>query len=600
MNRNGRIVRSILSLCVLFAAACESTAPTATTGSTSITLNPCSPSGTLTLAVATATLVDCSGGGTTLTLAGGGASYLIFPQFPTETAADAYVDYQLFTGPVASAVAASVNRISAARIAMAQHGALVPGRTLVGRNMLAQHAAEKVLRARAARNAGGALITAAQARQVSMSVSKTVNPPPALGSLRTFRVASSFTTDAYASSTARLAYIGANIFIYIDTLSPANGFTPAQLTAFGVLFDQTLYPIDTGAFGPPSDIDNNGHVIMLMTPIVNADTPTATCASQGFVGGFFDTGDFDPTTGPSADPNSNGGEIFYSIVPDTTGEFSCAHGVGEVGQTVPATFMHELQHLINFSQHVVISGGQPASSWMDEGMSILAEELGSLYYEQKCPGTSCRTNPAQLFPDSSQGFVEDFLYDSYEYALLPDTGTIMLSNDSENGFSWRGGAWLFARYLGDHFGSTVFRQLETGPSDAMADVQQVTGQSFTTLFGSFGLALYTDSLPGLPRTTAPLANRFVTRNLSQLWARLFATSGPAPDIPYASPFVNSLSGITGDNSTYVLLPGTMTFGRLDTPPSSVTVTIQFSPPGGVAFPSILHSQMAIFRLPPGQ
>src|SRR5207244_12332102 len=67
-----------------------------------------------------------------------------------------------------------------------------------------------------------------------------------------------------------------------------------------------------------------------------------------------------------------------------------------------------------FSQHAVLHGGLAEFGWLDEGMSIVAEELGSVYYEQKCPGTACRTNPAQIFPDSSQGFIESFLLDSYQ------------------------------------------------------------------------------------------------------------------------------------------------------------------------------------------
>jgi hypothetical protein len=261
--------------------------------------------------------------------------------------------------------------------------------------------------------------------------------------------------------------------------------------------------------------------------------------------------------------------------------------------------MHELQHLINYSQHVVVSGGSPSDSWLDEGMSIVAEELGSLYYEQKCPPPQCRTNSSQLFPDSSQGFVNDFLYDSYQYAYLPDTATITLSTDDEGGFAWRGGAWLFARWLGDQMGSTVYRQLERGPANAVTDVQQVTGQTFPALFANFGLSLYTDSLPGLPRNTAPAVNRFVSRNVKQLWARYFATSGgPGTGVPVAQPV--QLFPIIADTSTYVLLPGTMTYFRLDTPTTAATVTIQWSAPGGLPFSPALRAQIAVFRLPPGQ
>jgi hypothetical protein len=567
----------------VFVAACDS--PSHSAGPVKITLNPCTPSGTLTLSVATTALVDCSAGGTTLTLAGNGASYMIVPQFPSDQAPNQFVDYQLFTGDVVGA-SASLTKFHASRSAiMSAAPAATPAPQ--GRKMFAQRNAERVLRARAARQPRPA-ISASIRRQVS----KAAVPP--LGTVQTFHVANSFTVNTWATVGAKLAYAGANVLIYIDTLAPANGFTSTQLSNFGQLFDQTFYPIDTTAFGGPSDIDANGHVIMLMTPVVNADTPASTCASQGFVAGFFDSGDFG-----GSGANANNAEIFYSIVPDTTGQFSCAHGAGEVGMDVPGTFLHELQHLINYSQHVVISGGAPSSSWLDEGMSIVAEELGSVYYEKKypCPGPGCNSSPGQLFPDSSQGFIQDFLYDSYQYAFLPDTATITLSTDDENGFSWRGGAWLFARWLGDQMGSSVYRQLETGPSNAIADLQQVTGQSFPTLFSNFGVALYTDSLPGLPRTTAPPANRFVSRNVSQLWARLFATSAGSA-VPTATPL--TLVKINNDTSSSVLLPGTMTFWRLDTPTAAATVTIQFSTPGGLPFSPLLFPQIAVFRLPPNQ
>jgi hypothetical protein len=582
---------SIFAACA-FAAGCGSHDVTAASKSLAITLNPCGGSATLSLTVATSALVDCTGGGTTLTLAGNGASYIIVPQFPTNSVPVNYVSYQMYTASVAAA-SASISRLSAARLRNGTAArSAIAGIPPIGRNMTAQHAADMALRKRAVKNASSAMHLAARPT-ISASISR-ATAVPAVGSVRSFHVANSFTVNTWATVGARLAYAGANVLIYIDTMAPANGFTPVQLSAFGVLFDQTLYPIDTTAFGGPSDIDNNGHVIMLMTPVVNADTPASTCASQGFVAGFFDSGDFD---GPS-DPNSNQGEIFYSIVPDTTGKFSCAHGVGEVGVDVPGTFLHELQHLINYSQHVVVSGGSPSDSWMDEGMSIVAEELGSVYYEQKCPPPACRTNPSQLFPDSSQGFVQDFLYDSYEYALLPDTATITLSTDDEGGFAWRGGAWLFVRWFGDQMGPGAYKALEKGPSSSFADVQAVSGQTFPALFANFGLALYTDSLPGLPRTTAPAVNRFVSRNVSQLWARLFATSGPSSDIPYQTPLY--LWPITSDTTTSILLPGTMTFFRLDTPTTSPTVTIQFSQPGGTPFTPALHAQMAVFRLPPGQ
>jgi hypothetical protein len=564
-----------------------------TSPSTLFRNNPCLPSGTVQLAAAETVRLDCSNGGTTVTFAGAGASYLIVPEFATDQAPFQLVAYSVASGTLspatvsASRVRAMVQRPAAQALGA---GALPPRRL-----QTAQFAMDRRLRARAMQLAmsGTFRAFASRAPRVLRGAVPRATPPP--GSIRTFHVLSSTNGTTSANAAARLAYVGGNILLYVDTLSPAGGFDSTQVQGFGQYFDQILYPMDTTAFGVPSDIDGNGRVIVLMSPVVNRLTPSPSCISQGFIAGFFNPGDFD---GPT-DPTSNRGEIFYSIVPDPAGTYSCAHSVVELKNVVPGTFLHELQHLIGFGQHVVVSGGVPGASWLDEGLSIAAEELGSLHYEQQCPPPACRTNPNQLFPDSSQGFIQNFLFDSYEYALLPDTASIALESDADLGSSWRGGAWLLVRWLGDQMGGNgFFKKLEQGPSGGVADIEQATGQTFPSLFANFGLALYTDSLPELPRATAPAANRFVTRNVKQLWARLFATSGPSSVVPRADPVL--LFAITADTSTAVLYPGTVTYFRLDTPASAATVSIRFAGPGGAGFASALQPQLAVFRLPAGQ
>ncbi len=582
-----------LFLAVAGCSSHEATAPTTILFSR----NPCLPADTVRLAVDSVAHVDCSNGGTTVTFAAGGASYLVVPEFATDQAPFQLVAYQMDSGEVSgTGVSARWQGASAALfapLAAADRGALPPPR-----NMTAQNAADAFRRARARRLAEAGAFRAAAAAFPRFLQGAPAAPPqratPAAGSLRAFSVATGLdSTSGYATVTARLDYVGANVLVYVDTLAPAGGFDSTQLQTYGQYFDQVLYPIDTTAFGPPTDIDQNGHVIVLMTPTVNAVTSPATCNAAGYVAGFFNEEDFN---GPT-DPYSNQGEIFYTIVADPLGAYSCAHSVGEVEFSVPATFLHELQHLINFGEHVVIDGGLPGASWLDEGLSIAAEEEGSLHYERQCPPPACRTNPDQLFPDSSQGFVQDFLYDSYLYAFLPDTASITLENDAGPGLSWRGGAWLLVRWLADRTPG-LYRALERGPSGGVADIEQATGQSFPSLFADFGLALYTDSLPGLPRSTAPLADRFVSRNVKQLWARLYVTSGGSGGVTLVDPV--QLFQITGDTSSAVLYPGTVTYFRLDTPAKAATVSIRFAAPGGAAFASGLQPRIAVFRLPPGQ
>ncbi len=555
----------------------------------SIQKNPCGAGGTVSLAVAQAVRVDCGNGGTTITLAGNAASYLVVPEFATDQGPNQYVSYRMYSGDISAAIA-SGSRVAARSIVAGSVGA---GVLPPIQPNLAQLGADRTMLARASQRAGaGAVMRSIPRASAVPGIAFAVVPN--VGSVRSFHVYSGFATGAatWAKVGARLQYVGSDVLIYVDTLAPANGFTTAQLNNFGTYFDQVLLPIDTTAFGPPSDVDQNGHVILLMTNVVNSDTPTSTCNSSGYIAGFFDADDFDG----SSNPNSNQGEIFYSLVPDPTGTVSCSHSVESLGNSVPATFLHEAEHLINYSQHVVLGTGTPGSSWLDEGLAIVAEELGSLYFEQKCPPPACRTDPQQIFPDSAQGFISDFLYDSYQYALLPDTASITLHDDSQQGFSWRGGAWLLSRWLGDHYGTGVYKALERGPANGIAGIEAAAGRSFPELFADFGLALATDSLPGLPRTTAPAANRFISRNVKQLWARLYATSQPgSSSYPYQDPVL--LFDITADTSTAILEPGTLTFFRLDTPASAATVSIQFAAPSGAAFAASLHPQVAIFRLP---
>ncbi len=604
--------RPALLLMTAFVAACgaaSETAPTPTPTDTVKTQNvPCA-TGSLQLSVNQAARVDCSNGGTTVTLTGNGASYLVVPEMAAEGVPNTPVPFRIGLGSGASAtfagnfLSASASLARPALSLAAIGGAPVDGG--VGTPAYPVPGAEQRTFDLALR--AGARATYKAGAQTPLNVAYSIAranayTAPAVGSLANFQIRATFSTTnpKWKTVTARLAYAGSNVLLYIDTLAPAGGFTQAQLQTFGQYFDQTLYPIDVNAFGPPSDLDANGAVIMLMSPAVNALSPKATCNTQGYVEGYFDEIDL----GNLTSPNSNKGEIFYSIVPDTGGTVSCAHDVNQLVQTLPATFLHELQHLISFSQHYVLRGGNPQEGWLDEGMSILAEELGSLYYEAKCPPPACRTNPAQLFPDSSQGFIQGFFYDSYQWALRPDTASMTLHDDSQDGFSWRGGDWLLVHWLYDQKGPSVLKAIEQTTNIGIPSIEAAAGEPFPGIFSDLGIAMYTDSLPGLPRTTAPARNRFLSRNLRQMYNRLYVTSTaanngrPTSDVPRSFPTIVTSIGATVDTASMV--PGTMSYFRLDTSAGSSTVQLQFAGSTGAAIPAAYKPQIAIYRLPPGQ
>lgn len=599
--RTGRAPRPIEGAVLLTAClglvACRGDAPTAPTPPTPTAGAACAGASVVQLAALQRAVLDCSAG-TTVTLSGDGAAYLVVAELAAGDVPDRAVPYVIGATGVASVADRVPVQAPAAAAAAATLGpaAGAPGVPGPGAR---QDAFDGDLRAFAARNlaAGrwrpppaGAAAAAAEAELASL--------PPSLGSLRGFHVLSDVSDASrprFRPVTARLSYVGNNVLLYVDTLSPANGFSAAQLTAFGQLFDQVLYPIDTNAFGAPSDIDQNGRLIMLLSPAVNALTPASSCRSDGFIAGFFTGYDLAAT-----DTSSNRGEIFYSIAPDPGATVSCAHSEAELLRTTPAIFLHELQHLINFSQHVVVRHAAAAEDgWLDEGLSLVAEELGSRYYEQKFPPPTGRTSPSQLFPDSSQGFIAGVLGDSYRYLLRPDTASLTLHSDDENGFAWRGGDWLLLRWLGDQKGEDgFFHRLEQTTRTGIANIEAAAGESFPALFGDFGLALYTDSLPGVARTSVPSRDRFTTRNLRRLYQAYYNANGGGASAPRPFPILVTSLPPSGDVNASVS-PGTMAYYRVASAAGAATLTLHFSAPGGAPLAANLHSQLSIFRLPPG-
>ena len=566
-----------LAVAILGLTACN--ADRVASPSPVLTLEPCAAAGgTVQLSVLQGATISCTAGGT-IDLTGDGAHYLVVPQFATGDVPNTAVAYTI--GVPSAGVTASVAAAYDAAASVAAPPAVPP-----------QAAFDFSLRA-AERSAVASGRWVSETKPTPPISARIMSETPAAGSLRDFRVISSINVDnpTFKTVTARLSFAGQNMLIYIDTLAPPNGFTPDQLTAFGQLFDQTLYPIDLNAFGAPSDIDQTGTVIMLLSPVVNSLTPKAQCSTEGFIAGFFDGYDLVSTSA-----NSNQGEIFYGVVPDPTGTVSCAHSVVDLDRTVPPTFLHELQHLISFSQHVVVHHGQEEEGWLDEGMSIVAEELGSVYYEQRFQPPTGRTNANQVFPDSSQGFISGVLGDSYTYLLRTDTAAATLHSDSDGGIAWRGSDWLLLHWLGDQKGAGFYRQLEQGSSIGVANIEAASGESFQSLFGDFSTSLWTDSIVGVPKSSIPPRNRFATRTLRVLYQALYNAAGPSTQIPRPYPVQLTTLPI-GSTLNETMVPGTMAFYRLDATAGSATVRLQFSTPSSGSFAANLHSQVSIFRLP---
>jgi hypothetical protein len=320
------------------------------------------------------------------------------------------------------------------------------------------------------------------------------------------------------------------------------------------------------------------------------------------VAGFFNGADL------SGSSNGNRGEIFYSSVPgEPAGGPTCnplAQAV--VRNAAPATFIHELQHMISYNQHVLVRSGPSEDIWLNEGLSHIAEELGGKLYESRypcpnlppCPASPGRASTAQIFPDSAQGFLPPNFGNAYDFFSSRED----FSLTSPTGFGTteeRGVAWLFLRWLIDQKGDAKLRELVQTRNVGTANIAAVAGEPFTTLYADFLAATLLDDYPGT--TSGQVASRyqFTSRNLRAIYARLNVVAAAQ----YPTPYPLDVATLSSAN---VLTPSSPAVSREMKPASldlfqfTSTVPntgISFMPTTGTTFQSNLNAQLTVVRLP---
>lgn len=357
---------------------------------------------------------------------------------------------------------------------------------------------------------------------------------PNVGDQRTFDVCATTGCDTFVQSTATAKVVGQKVAIFLDDSVPTGGYLQSDLDKVGALFDSQLYPIDTTAFGRETDLDNNSVVIVLLTPKVNALTPDCNATGSVILGYFFGL-DLLPTQ-----QHSNDGEVFYGLVPDP-GNSSCDISKSFATSFLPPVFIHEFQHMISFGQHVVMRQGPSELTWLNEGLSHFAEELGG----RLIPDAECQ--PA--FADCETEFLgSGDVANAYEYLNDPSRSFLIEPLSSTGTLAERGANWLFVRWLADHFAATqpagteFTRAIDQTAQVGVANVEAVTRDDFSTLIGQWQLANYLDNLPGF----TPMSDRlqYTSFDFRALYQSafdqgVFAKPYPlTPDVVGSSPYTN--------------------------------------------------------------
>jgi hypothetical protein len=401
--------------------------------------------------------------------------------------------------------------------------------------------------------------------------------PPVLNEVRNFQVCATSACTSFVQTSATALSIGQRVAIFVDDSAPSGGYTTSQLDNVRNLFDQFLYPIDTTAFGRESDIDGNGVVVVLLTQHVNALSPDCNSTGRVILGYFFGA-DLLPRS--ASNPGSNEAEVFYGLVPDSSNT-QCDITQAFARSHLPATFIHEFQHMISYNQHVLIRGGSAEDTWLNEGLSHFAEELGGrLVPDVECP------NSSSCFDE----FIRGDLDNAFGYLASPEDFFLIEPGNSTGGLEERGANWLLVRWLADHFaadtilGTDLTHRLDATAQTGGTNVEAQTGEDFSKLVGEWQLANYLDDLPGFAEPTARL--RYRSWNFRQQAAAQGLSYPLVPD---------STSGVDYSHSG-LLRAGSGRHVRVVQPASAGSVDLTLTDPAGAALSTTLEPRIALVRV----
>lgn len=279
---------------------------------------------------------------------------------------------------------------------------------------------------------------AANVRRLGLPALRPARALAAVGDRRTF-VFDAFPPVARQEIAGRVVAVSARAVAWVHEGTSADGGPLAAERIAGHLrqFDAD-YDLVVSTFGAPSDVDGDGRVTFLYTPLVD-DVGLA---------GFQDPGSVLPE---AVGGNGNLVDLLF-LSPS------------EAEPAYRSLLVHECQHLISFNQHVLVRGGREEATWLDEGLSHLSEDLVG-------------------------GFVSGGNADNLQTFLADPSAAGLLAADDVTSAE-RGAAYLFARSLVDRFGLPVLlRLVQSGLAD-VDNLEQATGVRFEELLAGWSVRLF--------------------------------------------------------------------------------------------------------------
>jgi hypothetical protein len=439
-------------------------------------------------------VTDVSGQGFCVHASSAGTEYAIVPYYNSGVAsATTVIEVR---GQGISPLSLSSSNLFASSVSAAAR------RPAQGPTITIDHAFENRLRAQAraeaAKRLGGrggwrASLDAAKAT--------TVSAIPAVGDLISLNANASANgfCDNPQPRAARVAAVTQKAIVVADTSNPAGGFTDDEYKSVGVTFDTLVDPVDRGAFGNPSDIDGNGHVILFFTRVVNELTPPG---AAGVTLGFFTPRDLYPKiTAPGPCPGSNFAEMFYLLAPDTGGVVNGNKRSKSLVLTLTnGTVAHEYQHLINASRRMYVNGVGTAfeDSWLDEGLAHVAEELNFFRSANRFPRSNFDATAFNdpLFTSAYSVFAINNTRRYSVYLATPETQAPIGFDQFDDDLATRGAIWSFLRYTADRLPAAAensfWFNLVNSTTSGIANLTNALGTAPGPLFHDWAISVFMD------------------------------------------------------------------------------------------------------------
>ena len=237
----------------------------------------------------------------------------------------------------------------------------------------------------------------------------------AVGDTKSFKVLSSLSSLSQTKTVqATLRVKTSDLLIYVDN-EAASEIQDVDVENLATDFGDIALPLERELFGRESDVNGDGTMTILMTPVLNR-----MASSGGLVTGFFYPLDL------FVQENSNQMEIFYTLVSDPQGKFGPSLSVDfTINNILPGVLAHEYQHMTSYQQHVFVNGGSTEVSWANELLSHFSEDITGFGKENpsrvRLGLASPQTSP--LTPATSPGLAErgmGYLFIRYLYEQSPD------------------------------------------------------------------------------------------------------------------------------------------------------------------------------------